>query len=208
MVIQLNNIGRRFRYDWIFRGVDYTFQQGKQYAVLGPNGSGKSTLLKVISAHLSPTKGTISFIDHQQKKIDKDEVYRNISYAAPYIELIEEFTLSEMLQFHQKFKSYHANLQPKDLIDLLQFSKSKNKPIQYFSSGMKQRLKLVMALCTDTSILLLDEPTTNLDAQGVAWYRNLIQQYTANRLVIIASNIKHDYDFCDEQISILDYKKK
>lgn len=208
MVIQLNNIGRRFRFDWIFRGLDYTFEQGQQYAILGPNGSGKSTLLKIIAAHLSPTKGTIAFKHTQQQLIDRDEVYRYVSYAAPYIELIEELTLLEMLRFHQKFKPYRNNLEPNDLIALLQFSKSKHKPIQFFSSGMKQRLKLILALCSDTPIVLLDEPTTNLDEQGIAWYRNLIQQYSHNRLLIIASNVEHDYDFCDKQIDILRYKKK
>ena len=208
MVIHLTNISRRFRFDWIFKNLNYTFEQGKQYAILGPNGSGKSTLLKIITGHLSPTKGRIVFLNDAQTPIDRDDIYHSISYAAPYIELIEEFTLLEVLQFHQKFKAFRDNLQPNDLINILKFSKSKHKPIQFFSSGMKQRLKLVLAFCSDTPTLLLDEPTTNLDSQGVAWYRHLIKQYADDRLLIIASNIEHDYDFCDEQIKILDYKGK
>ena len=73
---------------------------------------------------------------------------------------------------------------------------------------MKQRLKLVLAICSDTDLLLLDEPTTNLDDEGVAWYQTLIEKYTANRLVIVASNVKHDYHFCTQQLNIMDYKKR
>lgn len=207
-MIILNNIGKRFKLDWIFRRLDYSFEYGKRYAILGPNGSGKSTLMKVLSGHLTPSKGKIHFHHPaiSSKNIDKDVVYRHISYAAPYIELIEELTLWESLQFHQKFKPFLPGLKSKDLLDLLAFSKSKNKEIRFFSSGMKQRLKLVLAICSDTPILLLDEPTTNLDRQGMDWYLQLMEQYIGERLVVIASNVEEDYGFCKHFIHIQDYK--
>lgn len=207
MEVCFRNVSKRYRYEWIFRGIDFTFEAGKKYAILGPNGSGKSTLLKILAGHLTPSKGKVDFLLNN-KKIEIDAVYKHISYAAPYIELIEEFSLTEAIQFHQKFKPFLKGIKKSDLIALLGFEKSKNKPVRFFSSGMKQRLKLVLAICSDTPLLLLDEPTTNLDTQGMEWYRDLVDQFAQNRSTIIASNVKVDYDFCDESLNILDYKKK
>ena len=204
--IELNNIGKRFRYEWIFKNITHSFESGKSYALLGPNGSGKSTLMKILSGHLTPSDGQITFL-HNGKKIDGDNVYQLISYSAPYIDVIEEMTLTEIIAFHSKFKPLSKGLIINDLIQLLNFKNAADKEIRFFSSGMKQRLKLALSICSDTPILLLDEPTTNLDAQGVAWYRDLMQQFSdKDRLVIVASNIEHDYDFCEERINILDYK--
>lgn len=207
--ITLEDLGKRFRYEWIFRNLSTTFEGGKTYALLGSNGSGKSTLMKILSGHLSPSAGKITFLLNEKKQ-DEDNIYKHISYAAPYIELIEELTLTEMIQFHIKFKPLSNALTTNDLIEILNFEKSRHKEIRFFSSGMKQRLKLVLAICSDSSILLLDEPTTNLDAQGVAWYRQLMSRFTegANRLTIVASNIEHDYDFCHKMLNIEDFKSK
>ena len=207
MEVSFHNIGKRYRYEWIFRGVNFTFETGKKYAILGPNGSGKSTLLKVISGHLTPSKGNVGFL-LKGNELPIEDVYKKISYAAPYIDLIEEFTLTEAIKFHQKFKTFTNRLSPSDLIGILNFEKSKDKPVRFFSSGMKQRLKLVLAICSDSPLLLLDEPTTNLDYQGMNWYRELIEKYGKGRSIIIASNVDADYDFCDETLSILNYKKK
>lgn len=207
MEIKLDNIGKRFRYEWIFRHLDYEFSIEDKYAILGPNGSGKSTLMRILSGYLSPNKGSISFFK-KGNEIEIGKIYKEVSYAAPYIDLIEELTLTEAIEFHKKFKPFLNNLSTADLIELLNFSKSKHKEIRFFSSGMKQRLKLVLAICSQSSLLLLDEPTTNLDAQGVAWYQDLIHRYGNDRLIIVASNIEHDYDFCTKTINILDYKKR
>jgi ABC-type multidrug transport system ATPase subunit len=197
MDIHLTQIAKRYRYDWIYRDLDYHFQAGKSYAILGPNGSGKSTLIRLLSGHLTPSKGKIRF-EHNGTIIPPDEIYRHVSYAAPYIDVIEELTLTETIAFHRRFKNFAADLPTdKDVIALLNFEKSANKQIRYFSSGMKQRLKLVLSICTDTPLLLLDEPTTNLDQQGFDWYRNLIERYKKDRLVIVASNVKMDYEFCE-----------
>ena len=206
MKIILENIGRRFNRDWIFRGIDYTFNAGESYAILGPNGSGKSTLLQVLNGSLTPSAGTINFFDGD-RRIDIEKVFQQLSLAAPYLELIEEFTLNEMIDFHFKFKTYLPGMDNKAVIELLNMPTSKHKMIRYFSSGMKQRLKLALAFCADTAMLVLDEPTSNLDSQGVDWYLSLVQQYAQNRLTIVGSNQQHEYDFCTHQINITDYKK-
>lgn len=205
MTIRLQNAGKRFRHDWIFRGLDYSFEKGERYAVLGPNGSGKSTLLKVLSGHLSPSKGAVLFED-QGKKTAPEEVYRHVSYAAPYIELIEEFTLEEALKFHAGLKPLLPGFSPSQLYELLALPRARSKEIRFFSSGMKQRVKLALAVCSDTPALLLDEPATNLDTQGIEWYKNLVAEYAADRLVVIASNDPHDAEFCPVHLKILDYK--
>lgn len=205
MNIQVQNLGKRYRLEWIFRNLNQTFQAGERWAILGPNGSGKSTLMKVLSGHLSPSKGEITFLQNDQK-IKEEDVYKKVSYAAPYIELIEELTLEEALRFHARLKPLLPGFTPSALYDLLALPKTRQKEIRFFSSGMKQRLKLIFAVCSDTPLLLLDEPATNLDIQGIEWYKNLISQYAANRLVIIASNDPHDADFCPNHLNILAYK--
>ncbi|MDB4921257.1 ATP-binding cassette domain-containing protein [Mucilaginibacter sp.] len=205
MKISLQNIGRRFNREWIFRGVDHTFTDNKTYAILGPNGSGKSTLLQVLNGSLAPSVGQLNYF-YNDAGVEITEVYKHLSLAAPYLELIEEFTLGEVIDFHFKFKPYKAGIDKNEVIELLAMDSSKNKMIKYFSSGMKQRLKLALAFCSDTPMLMLDEPTSNLDTQGVDWYLSLVQKFAANRLTIICSNQEHEYSFCDERLNITDYK--
>jgi ABC-type multidrug transport system ATPase subunit len=205
ITITLNEIGRRFNRDWIFKGVNYTFETGSSYAILGPNGSGKSTLLQILNASLSPSAGQIHYTDNGQM-LEPDEVFRHLSLAAPYLEVIEEFTLTEMIDFHFKFKSYLSGFDRMKLIDLLGMATSKNKLIRYFSSGMKQRLKLALAFCAATPLLMLDEPTSNLDNQGIDWYLQLVDQFTNGRMLIVCSNQEHEYSFCKQQLHITDYK--
>lgn len=205
MKITLENIGRRFNREWIFRDINYTFHQGSSYAILGANGSGKSTLLSVIAGSLTPSQGQI-FYEEKGEKMDVEDVFVKLSLAAPYLELIEEYTLLEIIDFHFKFKSYQKGLKSSDIMDLLGLEKSKNKALKFFSSGMKQRTKLALAFCSDTPILLLDEPTSNLDQKGVDWYYELISRFTSDRMLIICSNQQHEYHFCQQQIVVSDYK--
>jgi ABC-type multidrug transport system ATPase subunit len=206
MDIIADNLGKRYLRDWIFKGLSYRFEQGKTCAVLGANGSGKSTLLKVLSGHLTPTRGTLSFIN-AGKQVAREQVFQNTSYAAPYIELIEELTLEEAVRFHVNLKPLGPGFDTEKIIETLGYPRARHKEIRHFSSGMRQRLKLLLALASNSSVVLLDEPSTNLDQQGIAWYKKLVQDLTANRLVIIASNDPHDLELCDSQINIMDYKK-
>lgn len=206
MHISLDNAGKRFRLDWIFRGLTYAIPFGTRCAILGPNGSGKSTLMKVLSGHLSLTKGSIRFhVDTNE--LAPEDIYQKIAYAAPYIELIEEFTLEEAIRFHSRLKPLLPGFDEKRVLEMLALPRAKHKEIRFFSSGMKQRVKLALALCSDTPILLLDEPATNLDVQGIDWYKNLIQEHAGERTVIIASNDPHDAEFCPVHVNILDFKQ-
>ncbi|WP_214227281.1 ABC transporter ATP-binding protein [Pedobacter sp. B4-66] len=204
MTITLQDIGRRFNQEWIFKGINYQFNSGGKYAILGPNGSGKSTLLSVILGNLSPSEGIITY--DQEKSIAVEKIYQHVSFAAPYLDLIEEFTLQETIDFHFKFKQLHKDFDEEMVLELLGLKKSQDKALKHFSSGMKQRTKLVLACCTETPILLLDEPTSNLDKQGVSWYHELIERFTDNRLVIVGSNQEAEYSFCNHFVQITDYK--
>ena len=207
MRIELEKVAKRFRNEWILRNLSLNLSVGSSYAVTGPNGSGKSTLLKILSGHLTPSRGKVHFKAVDGKIIPVEEVYRYLSLAAPYIDLIEEFSLLEALKFHQRFKPFKPGLDKETFLELLDLpSSAQKKQIRHFSSGMKQRFKLALALCSNTSLVLLDEPTTNLDRKGVDWYLSMVHRFTSDRLLIIASNVEEDLSFCQKRIDILDYK--
>jgi ABC-type multidrug transport system ATPase subunit len=206
--VRLSNVGKRYNREWIFRHCNYEFVSGKSYAITGPNGSGKSTLLQVIAGATLHNEGTIEYqaIGNKQLAINNEQHYNNISIAAPYLELIEEMTAKEMLSFHSKFKPLIQSLSVEEMLKIVGLENAVNKQLRYFSSGMKQRLKLAQAFFSNTPVLLLDEPTTNLDADGIALYLHLIKNHTKDKLVIVSSNVKEEYGFCEEVIDITAYK--
>jgi len=205
MKIRLTNVGKRFNREWIFRNLDFEFHSQRSFAITGPNGSGKSTLLQIIAGATTFNEGGIDYF-LADKPIQAEKVYANISIAAPYLELVEEMTLLEFFQFHASLKNWLPGLDSKKIISILSLEEAAQKQIRYFSSGMKQRVKLAQAIFSDVAAVLLDEPCTNLDEEGIALYRTLVNNYCENRLLIISSNDIHEYEFCDERIDIKDYK--
>lgn len=206
MEIILNQVSRRFNREWIFKEINYTFSSGNAYALLGINGSGKSTLLQIISGSLAPSSGAISYKDDSGNLIDVEHIFEHISIAAPYLELIEDFTLEEIIKFHFSFKKRFIHQSDDDVIAVLNMAANKNKAVKYFSSGMKQRVKLALAFLSDTPILILDEPTANLDEQGSNWYLEMIKKYSQNRLVLIGSNQPQEYSFSENHLYLANYK--
>lgn len=205
MTIQLTDAGKRFNRDWIFRHVNFTFHKGRSYAITGPNGSGKSTLLQSIASSMNVSEGNIQYtID--TIKISEENIYQHVSIAAPYLEVIEEMSAKEFLLFHASFKPLLSSVTIDEIIKIIGLEKTADKQIRYFSSGMKQRIKLAQAIFSDANILLLDEPCTNLDATGYALYHQLIKNYCNDKLIIVSSNDENEMDFCEEKISIMDYK--
>lgn len=203
--IKLENVGKKFSSQWIFRDVNFSFESSKIYSITGQNGSGKSTFLSLLSAYNSVSEGIILYL-LDNKIVPNDTIATYISTVAPYIELIEEFTLSEIIDFHFRFNTFIENQNKESLIDFIQLSTSKKKNVGQFSSGMKQRLKLGLALFSNKPIVLLDEPTVNLDSQGIEWYKNQIVPLFKDKLIIISSNQAYEYDFADVIIDINNYK--
>lgn len=228
MKVSLTDAGKRYNRDWIFRHLHYTFEQGKSYAITGPNGSGKSTLLQVISGAVDVNEGRISWSEDgsQESEVEgrRSEVSLRtpdpglptsdsrpptpdlISIAAPYLEVIEEMTALEFLTFHQVFKPFVKDITIPAILERVGLEKAADKQIRFFSSGMKQRIKLAQAFYSDVPILLLDEPCTNLDAGGISLYQQLIAELTRDRLVVVSSNDEVEFGFCSERLDILNYK--
>ncbi len=206
MKITLEHISKRFQRYWIFREVNYSFNAPGAYALLGPNGCGKSTLLRIIAGMQSPSKGSVHFYSNEEKQIQLHDIFSYVSFCAPGQEVVEELTLREFFEFHFSFKHMLPGLDVDKVIALTGLKEAAHKPIGDFSSGMKQRVKLAQAIFSDTPLLLLDEPCTNLDQQGMEQYRDWMEQYASGRLVIVASNDAREYFFCKEQIAVEDYK--
>ncbi|MBJ6109505.1 ATP-binding cassette domain-containing protein [Hymenobacter sp. BT523] len=207
MLLTATGLGKRFQRDWIFRGLTRTFRPGSATAVLGPNGAGKSTLLNTLSGQLLPTQGELTY-ELAGRAVPVEDVPQHLAYAAPYLELLEELTLLELLQFHTSFKPLRPGITLDKLIDVMYLENARQQLVREFSSGMKQRLKLGLALYAAAPLLLLDEPTTNLDATGVAWYQEHVQATRAGRTLLLSSNVPAEYAFCDEQLLVTDFQKR
>lgn len=174
--------------------------------ILGGNGSGKSTLLQTISGFVTPNEGEVIF-KNEGKNVGPAEMKNFISLASPYLQLVEDFTLPEMLEHVAVFKPFLNGLSPGEIISIMELDHASKKFLRQFSSGMKQRVKLGMALLADAPVLLLDEPVSNLDRAAIDWYKKIISSYTTNKTVMVCSNaITDEYFFCDREINVMNYK--
>ena len=205
-IIDLKSAGKKFFRNWIFRNVVFQSEQGQKISVIGPNGSGKSTFLQVLAGYESLSEGSVSF-SRNGKEVSRENIFRHISIAAPYLELIEEYTLEEIVRFHFQFKQPVKQFSTDEIIELIQLENSKDKVFKYFSSGMKQRVRLGLAILSDVDMVLLDEPLSNLDKSGANWYHELAGNYLADKTVVVGSNQNEaEYFFCGRSINIADYK--
>jgi ABC-type multidrug transport system ATPase subunit len=206
MDISLNNISKRFNRETIFSGLSHVFSENNHTVIQGANGSGKSTLLQIIAGHSEASTGDIKYT-HNNKVIEADQLFRHIAFAAPYMELMEELTLSEHAVFHCGLKALRAGIHANDLAELCGLGHVAGKQIRYFSSGMKQRVRLALAILSDTPFLLLDEPTSNLDEKGILWYQQLVAMHSSNRLILVCSNnIAQEFNFCSQRLAMETYK--
>jgi ABC-type multidrug transport system ATPase subunit len=205
MQITLSNIGKRYNSEWIFRHVNFQFNVSEKYVLLGGNGSGKSTLLQIIAGNYLPSAGTISY-QNNNLQIASEEIYNYLTIAAPYLELLEEFTFQELIKLQKEFKPFLIS--DNEIIEVSELVHTQSKPIKYFSSGMKQRAKITLAVLADVPILLLDEPTTNLDHKAIQWYDDLIKKFAMHKTIIVASNKQEaEYTFCNHFLNVEDFKK-
>lgn len=206
VTINLNAVSKKFNKEWIFKDVNLQIDPSSKWVILGGNGSGKSTLLQVISGFLIPDKGVIQY-KHQDQEIKIEDVNDLISFASPYLQMSEDLTLKEYIDHIRLFKAFKNNLSTKELIDLFELKHAANKAIKHFSSGMKQRTKLGVAIMAEAPILFLDEPLSNLDANGINWYKQIIKEQAGNKTILVCSNaIKDEYGFCEKELNITNYK--
>lgn len=211
MTIQITGLGKRFNRDWIFRNLSTELISGSCTAILGPNGSGKSTLLSVLWNQVPQSEGLFAYVEHGST-IEPDSIFNHITIAAPYLELPEELSFQEIIDFHFRFKKPASGISIEHISNLIGLTETGSRPFREFSSGMKQRLKVGLALCSKASVTFLDEPTTNLDEQGIKWYRSLLQSTlepvsgNSARTIVIATNSKEDYFPGTSIIQMNDYK--
>lgn len=191
VTITTEGLSKRFNSEWIFRNFSYEFKPGNVYAVTGPNGSGKSTLLSILWGQVPPTSGKLSYRNSQEIPID--EIQKHLSIATPYMDLIEDFTLTEMLRFHFSLKPIRGNNSLEEVLEGMYLTDSRDKFIRNFSSGMKQRLKLGLTFFTDSPIVFLDEPGTHLDTTAFSWYREQLLRLPSDTLIFIGSNDPEEY---------------
>lgn len=203
--IVAEDIGKKYRREWIFRHVNLTLTTGSSYTFVGPNGSGKSTLLQLLSGVLPFTEGKLTY-QLKNKTLSPDDWFRQVIIAAPYLELIEELTLLELLTFHQTFKPFKEQQRPDQIAERMLLGHARHKEIKYFSSGMKQRVKLGLAFFSEAAVVILDEPTSNLDRQGVGWYLEQVQQLSPDQLLLIGSNQPNEYAFCPNVLDVMVWK--
>ena len=201
MNVQIKDLSKRYLYEWIIRDMSHEFVTDSVTGVQGINGSGKSTFLKMISGYLSPSEGSITY-SINGKEIDRHSIYQYIAFAAPYTDIINEYDVWEMYAFHVKFKTMRLRMTVDEFVSLVKLDKTKGKQIQFYSSGMKQRLQLALAILTDSKLLLLDEPTSYLDEDNKAWYTDLLRHHTSDRTIIIASNDAKDFELCHQVIEL------
>ena len=191
--ITAEGLGKRFGRSPVVRDFTYDFAPGSVTAVAGANGSGKSTLLRLLGGQLLPSSGEVSFRE-SGTDVPEERRYRCVALTGPYLELVEELSGEELLGFHARVRGFRQNLRPADLWARLDWTKgTRRRRIASYSSGMKQRIRLLLALATDAGAVLLDEPTSNLDAEGVAWYQSLVSAWRDGRTLIIASNEERDF---------------
>lgn len=204
MELVLQDLGKQFNRKWVFKGINHHILSKSSTAIIGSNGSGKSTLIQLLFNYQTLSKGTIQYFTNNTE-IENDAVASYISFAAPYLELPEEFTLKELLDFHFQLKSKNNLFEIDILLQETNLLGNENKLIKHFSSGMKQKVKLILAFCTDSKMLLLDEPCSNLDLESIQWFRNTIRKIEGSKTIVIASNMPEEYDFCAHQIQMLQF---
>ena len=193
------NLGKKFETRWIFKNLSIDLLKGESLAITGSNGSGKSTLLQILAYSLTPSAGRVEYF-HDNQILLGDEVPLFFNFSAPYVELVEELSLEEHLAFHSKFHTPIIHLN--EMIDRMGLLGAANQPVKQFSSGMKQRLRLAMVFYFESKALFLDEPTSNLDESGITWYLSEIKKFVGNRTILIASNQRYEYDFCQKIVQL------
>ena len=202
MRIVLQHIAKHYGREVVFQNVDLTLSPGSRTAILGPNGSGKSTLLQVIGGAIIPTEGSITHHLHD-RLVPQEEVYRHVAIAAPYLGLYEDLSLEQAIHFHARFKPLLPGVSPQDVARIAYLENARHKQVLHFSSGMRQRLKLALAILSDTPLLLLDEPASNLDTEAISWFQGLLRTHLGRRTLVVASNRQQaEYALCETTIEI------
>ena len=201
--VDLNkSFGRRL----IFNDLQFKFDKSGVYGISGPNGSGKSTLVKIIAGIIGASKGKIIH-KLNDKEIIEEHLHDHIGFVSPYLVLYEEFSTYENLKLFAEIRGISFNKERVDyLLNKFLLFKRKDDLLKTYSSGMKQRVKFIFALMHSPQLLILDEPTSNLDDEGKNSVYELVKEEGQNNIVLIASNEKHDLEVCSDIVYLEKFK--
>jgi len=197
--IQCENISKRFGQQGLFKGIALHVGRGEPLAITGANGSGKSTLIQIIAGIQRPTTGSVSFMSGGET-IRPEAFSRYFSFTGPQVNPYDMLTAVENLMF--TVKGDHATERIDHMLETFDLFRHRHKQVKYYSTGMKQRLKLVHALINETPALLFDEPGSNLDLSGKERMMLTLEELKAERTIIIASNEPDEINFCNERLNL------
>ena len=202
LTLTARSVGKDFAERKIFRDINFNISNGQSLAVTGSNGSGKTTLVRILCALIRPSTGEVTY-QFNDKKVPEEKIYHHIGLVGPYLELYEELTARENLEFFARMKripDYTERIGM--LLSRMRLSGRENDQVKNYSSGMKQRLKYVFALLHQPPVLFLDEPTSNLDSEGISTVYEIMTEQKKDKILILATNDQEDLKFGDRQIAV------
>lgn len=202
MQVVAENISKKFNRRAVFKDISFTVNAGEVFGITGRNGSGKSTLLRIVGGLLTPSGGSMHY-SSGGADLPHEKLYPYIGYVAPYLTLYEEFSAEENIALYARIRGLKQGANDTQaLLERVGLPTDRKDPIRAYSSGMKQRMRLVFAILHNPPLLLLDEPISNLDAQGMATVYEIVADFRQRGTVIIATNDAADIAQCDRSISV------
>ncbi len=200
--LKLDSITKYFGRRLIFKNISIDYQYNGIFGISGPNGSGKSTLVKIIANIISPSSGKVIH-SNDSKEIPSEKLHNYIGFVSPYLVLYDEFSAEENIKFFSKIRNVKYDKEKIDyLFNEFLLEDRRNDLVKTYSSGMKQRLKFIFALMHSPKLIILDEPTSNLDNDGKEKVYKLINEESRNNIVLIASNEDNDLRICTDVINL------
>lgn len=204
--VHASSLSKSFGRRLIFKDIGFSLEDSGIFGIAGPNGSGKSTLVKIIAGLISPSSGKIIH-SFSGKEIIPERLHNHIGFISTYLILYEEFTAWENLTISSNIRGVKfSNEKVETLLNKFLIFNRRNDLVKTYSSGMKQRLKFIFALMHSPDVLILDEPTSNLDEEGKKVVYDIIQEEGKDRIVVIASNEEKDLNLCEQIIFLEEYK--
>ena len=199
--ISASGLKKIFNRRVIFDGVSFSLRTGETLLITGRNGSGKSTLVKIIADVLTPSAGSVAFT--REGVPVREHRHRLLGLVSPYLQLYDEFSAEENLHLAQRIRGLREEPGEADrLLSHFGILQRKKEAVRTYSSGMKQRAKYAMAMIHRPPVLLLDEPMSNLDAEGVGAVRAVMRGQREEGILVVATNDLADVDHYEHRIDL------
>ncbi len=205
MEVIINNVSKQYRGNiWGLRGFSLTLNTGV-LGLLGPNGAGKTTLMNILATVTSPTEGIVMWngIDTSKRP---DELRHVLGYLPQDFGVYPNLTAVEFLQYMGAIKGLDSGIARRridELLDLVDLTHVRRRPLGTYSGGMKQRVGIAQALLNDPQLLIVDEPTVGLDPEGRVQFRNLLSDLSGDRIVILSTHIVSDVEAAATGIALI-----